>query len=390
MTISPSESPSISASISASASSSESASASPSIPPGISTDYIHIFSETQIEPVYASDNFSSMLIGDELEVQGRIYCPSIQAAGSDGQIQYNNGGIFGGSHFYFDDTNDSGYFQPTVDSTTAFQILDADGGTPIFNVDSTNERVGIGTNSPDSLLEIVTTDVSDNYTLAHFNGNDMYGNNDIHIGAIGSDAAIWFCSNASLRFRTNGNRSLEFSAEVDNNSDIIFRAWDNIQFQKYGGTNLVYWEINETPALYQFRNGNLILRNTTHEDVDNGRESWLSWWGEQSGGETTTLARIEASHDGAADDQKGQIKFYTNDGSDDDSPTLRMTIDSTGATDVVGDFTAGTIQADNGVSGTLVMDDGTTEKITLVFTGGILTSRTVEATTGSALADWTD
>jgi hypothetical protein len=39
-------------------------------------------------------------------------------------------------------------FQPFTDATTAFQILDKDGGTPIFNIDSTNERVGIGTASP--------------------------------------------------------------------------------------------------------------------------------------------------------------------------------------------------------------------------------------------------
>jgi hypothetical protein len=35
--------------------------------------------------------------------------------------------------------------QPTTDSTNFFQVLDADGGTPILNVDSTNENVGIGT-----------------------------------------------------------------------------------------------------------------------------------------------------------------------------------------------------------------------------------------------------
>lgn len=74
--------------------------------------------------------------------------------GSDTQVQYNNGGVFGGSHFYFDDTNDRGYFQPSIDSTTAFQILDADGGTPIFNIDSTNERVGIGNASPYVNLEV--------------------------------------------------------------------------------------------------------------------------------------------------------------------------------------------------------------------------------------------
>lgn len=45
-------------------------------------------------------------------------------------------------------------FQPTTDSTTFLQILDADGGTPILNVDSTNERVGVGTASPAVSLQV--------------------------------------------------------------------------------------------------------------------------------------------------------------------------------------------------------------------------------------------
>jgi len=35
--------------------------------------------------------------------------------------------------------------QPTTDSTDFFQVLDADGGVPIFNVDSIDEGIGIGT-----------------------------------------------------------------------------------------------------------------------------------------------------------------------------------------------------------------------------------------------------
>ncbi|HEC66872.1 MAG TPA: hypothetical protein ENI23_16475, partial [bacterium] len=45
-------------------------------------------------------------------------------------------------------------FQNFTDSTTGFQILDKDGGTPIFNVDTTNERVGIGNNAPAVSLEV--------------------------------------------------------------------------------------------------------------------------------------------------------------------------------------------------------------------------------------------
>ncbi len=39
-------------------------------------------------------------------------------------------------------------FRTTTDSINGFQVLDANGGTPIFNVDTTNERVGIGTSAP--------------------------------------------------------------------------------------------------------------------------------------------------------------------------------------------------------------------------------------------------
>ena len=76
------------------------------------------------------------------------------------------------------------------------------------------------------------------------------------------------------------------------------------------------------------------LHNTTHEDTDGGRESRINFKGEQSGGEETTLARIEVSHDGAVDDEKGKIVFSTNDGSDTDTPTPRVTIDSAGITKI--------------------------------------------------------
>ena len=70
----------------------------------------------------------------------------------------------------------------------------------------------------------------------------------------------------------------------------------------------------------------LTIRNTTAEDTDEGREGTVRFKGEQTGNEQTTLAKIEASHRGAADDEKGQLQFSTNDGSDVNTPTLAMTI----------------------------------------------------------------
>lgn len=72
----------------------------------------------------------------------------------------------------------------------------------------------------------------------------------------------------------------------------------------------------------------LILLNDTHEDTDGGREGKVTFKGEQSGGEVTVLAQIQSGHDGTSDDQKGDLIFKTNDGSDGASPTEAMRIDS--------------------------------------------------------------
>lgn len=47
-------------------------------------------------------------------------------------------------------------FQADSDSTTFFQILDADGGIPILNIDSTSERAGFRTTSPLGLVDAAT------------------------------------------------------------------------------------------------------------------------------------------------------------------------------------------------------------------------------------------
>jgi len=73
-----------------------------------------------------------------------------------------------------------------------------------------------------------------------------------------------------------------------------------------------------------------ILENTTEEDLDDRRESLITFKGQQSGGEISTLAQIRVSHEGTGDDEKGQIIFKTNDGNDGSSPTSRAVIDSAG------------------------------------------------------------
>ena len=74
----------------------------------------------------------------------------------------------------------------------------------------------------------------------------------------------------------------------------------------------------------------LTLENSSTEDGDTGRESQIRFQGRQSGGEVSILAKIQGSHDGTGDDEKGDMIFYTNDGNDGASTTERMRIDSSG------------------------------------------------------------
>jgi len=107
----------------------------------------------------------------------------------------------------------------------------------------------------------------------------------------------------------------------------------------------------------------VIIVNDTHEDTDGGREGKVTFKGQQSGGEETTLAEIQASHDGTSDDEKGDLIFKTNDGSDGASPTERMRIDSAGQITLTGNIanTSGDFTLD--VAGNIILDaDGGTLK----------------------------
>ena len=111
----------------------------------------------------------------------------------------------------------------------------------------------------------------------------------------------------------------------DEKGDLIFRTNDGND----GTSPTERLRINSAgDMLFSSDDPSLTIANTTHEDTDGGRESTIVFQGEQSGGEVSTLAEIEASHDGAADDQKGDLIFRTNDGSDGSSPTEAARIDS--------------------------------------------------------------
>ena len=118
-------------------------------------------------------------ISDNLYVDGIIYGNgsgisgvAANPGGSDGQIQYNNNGVMAGSaQFYYDDiTNRVGIgedssltYTLSVDGTASISDDFYVGNTALF-VDSSAARVGIGTLTPSSLLEVSGASGSINFT----------------------------------------------------------------------------------------------------------------------------------------------------------------------------------------------------------------------------------
>ena len=166
-----------------------------------------------------------------------------------------------------------------------------------------------------------------------------------------------------LAIATNGVERIEFGAsEVvvnDGGADVDFRVEGDTE------ANLLVVDAgNDRIGIAESAPGTLVeigsetpyvtLKNSTEEDTDGGRESRLIFEGEQSGGEISSLAQIEVSHDGSADDEKGKLIISTNDGSDGAAPTTAVTVDSDQNVTIAGSLTASGINypSDGALSGT--------------------------------------
>ncbi len=75
---------------------------------------------------------------------------------------------------------------------------------------------------------------------------------------------------------------------------------------------------------------NTVMSNPVASDAAGDRSSDITYVGKQSGGELSALAQIIASHDGAADDQKGNLKIAVNASADNFSPTTLIELSSAG------------------------------------------------------------
>ena len=215
--------------------------------------------------------------------------------------------------------------------------VEGDTNANLFMVDGSADAIGIGTATPGTLLELEST--APYITLRNNTHEDGEGGRESKLIFEGEQTGGELSTLAEIEAHHDGTAD-------DENGQLIFRINDGndgasptarMVLDSGGqlgiGTTAPGTQVEVDGATPYF-----TLKNNTHEDTDGGRESRIIFEGEQSGGEISTLARIQASHDGTADDEAGDLIFSVNDGNDGAAPTERLRIHSNGRSEVTAAF----------------------------------------------------
>jgi len=217
------------------------------------------------------------------------------------------------------------WWADTTDNVLKMRNAANDGWITIRELDGDYETIGLNNGTAAAPSLYFAEDADDNTGL--FSG----GADQLNITTGGTERAEFGASEVVFN---DGGADYDFRVEGDTNTNLVVvdASADSIGI----GTNAPGTLIEiDNAAPY------VTVKNNTEEDTDGGRESRLIFEGEQSGGEISTLAQIEVSHDGAADDEKGKLVISTNDGSDGATPTTAVTIDSSQNVTLAGGLTVG-------------------------------------------------
>jgi hypothetical protein len=224
--------------------------------------------------------------------------------GNDTEIQFNDGGVFG---------------------------ADAD-----LTWDKTNNRLGIGEASPDVSLEITDNapylslhnstkenDAGGRESRIYFKGEKFGGSeHTLAYVEVSHNTANDDTKGGFLLYLNDGSSAKQRLYILDD-GEIRFSGELIINYNGSGGTSGSALEVNHQTMPY------IWITNLNPEDSDEGRETRIFFRGVGTSLQyDDTLAMIEGNHDGSAGNQRGNLLFCTNAGSDNDSPTEAMRIDS--------------------------------------------------------------
>ena len=243
--------------------------------------------------------------------------------------------------------------QSTTDSVTGVQILDLDGGLPVFNVDTVNERVGIGTAAPQADLDIganVTVSLprlrlvgqsSSSWLFELGDGTGAvylrFNRNASNVLKIDASGRLDIASVGTLTLAGNGGTSdpdagVEYALKVlgaggkgmATHGDSIFIS-SNVGFETTTPTNTISLGGNSARTMWMERH---TTADTAGNDLTVQGGGATAGATDKDGGDHLVSSGISTGTG------TSKIEFYTapagGSGTSDNAPTLKVTIDGAG------------------------------------------------------------
>ena len=209
--------------------------------------------------------------------------------------------------------------------------VEGDTNVNLFFVDGSADSIGIGTNAPGTLLELEST--APYITLRNNTEENVDGGRESRIIFEGERGDGTLDELARIEVNQDGTGATPDSDFIisTNNAGTLTEALRVTGTQQVGiGTTDPGTQLEVAGA-----NAYLTLHNTSTEDTEGSRETRIIFDGTRSGTEVSTLAQIQASHDGTGDDDRGDLIFSVN---DDTALTERLRIHSNGRSEVTAAF----------------------------------------------------
>jgi hypothetical protein len=205
----------------------------------------------------------------------------------------------------------SAIFKPAAggDSTTFMQVKDA-AGASVMTIDTVggagNTSVMVGVQDSTEVL------LGRKLTSGH-SGVSMHK-------PLGANKVTIYCANIGQIFHT-----LEITS-----GDFVLMPNSVEKFRLKKSTGFAGFSETAPETLLELTHATPTITGhcDTHSDLLDARAVTYQAFGEQSGGEETTLGKWTFAHDSALDDEKAYWKLVINTGSDGDSPTEALEIGS--------------------------------------------------------------
>ena len=215
--------------------------------------------------------------------------------------------------------SDSAVFQPDTDSTTFFQVKNAAGTAYPLNIDTTNNRVGFFTTSPDFDVEIEKTKVGADVRMSFKNSdNTSAASNAVMLLQSGGTSG----GSPYFRFTIPSGSPANWLCGIHNADSDKFKIVSGLNFYVNeffvltGAGDIGFGERNPETAIELSKAAPVFTGHAnTHSDADESGLFEITGKREDGAGTETESGHIKMWHDGAdPNDQLAKMTFGVNTG----------------------------------------------------------------------------